>query len=321
VSFSEVFALANSSRVNRRVLPSDSATCAILRDIRQGRVNPPLHFERRFHILKHTELFEVKRTCIKVRAPINEEDRQDLREKIEIICATNIQFGGFDYVRNRSNLEEAVRNGLWGEYFDAVHRLSEGSVRILSSDMVRSATQQIGLGTMRERQPKIYQLTRRGPRPRPDALTTKKVQLADPEVTRIKRERRHLAHKALVGKMEELVQSLRAIPLENQHIDLFAKIPGDGSFLFEMKSGGENLLEQIRKAVSQLYEYRYRYKGVLPRQMTLCIVTTNDPADPQWLKDYLVKDRDICICWFDGHGNLKYPISCKHKLRILAQAS
>ena len=45
--------------------------------------------------------------------------------------------------------------------------------------------------------------------------------------------------------------------MSNEHIDLFAKIPTDGSFIFEMKSGGVSLLDQIRKGLSQLYEYRY----------------------------------------------------------------
>lgn len=68
---------------------------------------------------------------------------------------------------------------------------------------------------------------------------------------------RNLAHKELVSKMDAWLRRLGAIPKENDHIDLFADVPSDGSFIFEVKSGGENLLDQIRKGLSQLYEYRY----------------------------------------------------------------
>ena len=104
---------------------------------------------------------------------------------------------------------------------------------------------------------------------------------------------------------------LGANPQENDHIDLFARIPEDGSFIFEMKSGGESILEQIRKGLSQLYEYRYRYRGVIGGDdIALCLVLPEPPATP-WVADYLCNDRDINICWFEGEGdNLAFHELC-----------
>jgi hypothetical protein len=58
-----------------------------------------------------------------------------------------------------------------------------------------------------------------------------------------------------------------------------------------MKSGGESLLDQIRKGVAQLYEYRYRYKGKLKPSPRLCLVVAEKPEDPPWLIDYLAAAR------------------------------
>lgn len=134
--------------------------------------------------------------------------------------------------------------------------------------------------------------------------------MADPDLTRIKMQRRNLAHKELIDKMDAWLRRLGARPQESDHIDLFARIPQDGSFIFEMKSGGESILEQIRKGLSQLYEYRYRYRGIIGGDdISLCLVLPGPPATP-WVPDYLVNDRDINICWFEEGDRLACHALC-----------
>jgi hypothetical protein len=142
-------------------------------------------------------------------------------------------------------------------------------------------------------------------------------EFADPEVTRVKRERQNLIHKILVDKMAEYLKIKGAKPLENPHIDLYAEIPSDGAFLFEMKSGGENILAQIRKGLGQLYEYRFRYRSQISKEANLCLVVQESPSDLPWIYEYLCEDRGICVCWFNDSNQIEYPEYCKNKMEML----
>ena len=117
--------------------------------------------------------------------------------------------------------------------------------------------------------------------------------------------------------MDQKLRSIGSEPKDNPHIDMYAEIPGDGAFIFEMKSGGENLLEQIRKGLSQLYEYRYRYRGEISTDTSLCLVLPKEPDEIPWILDYLCGDREINVCWFD-QDELKYPETCKSELGRLS---
>jgi hypothetical protein len=82
-------------------------------------------------------------------------------------------------------------------------------------------------------------------------------------------------------------------PLYNALIDLYCDIQGR-FYIFEMKSvTASNEVSQIRKAVSQLYEYRFLH-GLKDAQ--LVIVLNREPREA-WVIDYLVGDRSILICW------------------------
>jgi hypothetical protein len=81
-------------------------------------------------------------------------------------------------------------------------------------------------------------------------------------------------------------------PLFNALIDLYCKF-ASGYFIFEMKSiGPSNEVSQIRKAISQLYEYRFLH-GLKDAQ--LVIVLSCKPKEA-WVVDYLLEDRSILIC-------------------------
>jgi hypothetical protein len=93
---------------------------------------------------------------------------------------------------------------------------------------------------------------------------------------------------------------------ENTFIDLLLNAD-DQHYIFEVKSNNNrNVLSQIRKAIAQLYEYRYRSE--LP-QAVLCIVLQKMP--PQgWVIDYLLNDRDILVCWLVDDIRLECPAQC-----------
>lgn len=128
-----------------------------------------------------------------------------------------------------------------------------------------------------------------------------------------KRERANQIHWQLVDAKSSFLDGRKLAPYANAHIDLYAK-DKDDVILYEMKSvapEGTNLLSQIRKAVSQLYEYRYIYKEPNAR---LCIVTNHGIAKKdEWLLDYLAKDRAIAYEWTTDFVNFE----CRHDTALL----
>lgn len=120
-----------------------------------------------------------------------------------------------------------------------------------------------------------------------------------------KRERANQIHWKLIDVKSSFLDARNLEPLANEHIDLFADDQGD-IILYEMKSVGSksgNLLAQVRKAVAQLYEYRYIYKEPNAK---LCIVTNHEIAKKDdWLIDYLSKDRLIAYEWTTDFKNFE----------------
>lgn len=319
VSLDEVFTLANQSDINQVSNPSIDKVSHYLELARNNHIHPPNRYEKRFHLLRHLELFSISQQQIQLRETINQADEIDLEAKFLAIAQVNNQFNEFDQVTNGEELEEAIKSGTWAQYFDALNTISPSLIHIISSDLI------IDLNVTKDDQtrkpvtvdPVTYPLKPRDevtPKPK---RASRKQELADPEVTRIKRQRRNLVHKILVDRFDQILRTINASPLESQHIDLCALIPNDGTFVFEMKSGGTNLLAQIRKGLSQLYEYRFRYKDLLTGDITLCMVLAEDPTPLMpWIEEYLCVDRNICLCWYRGN-NLIIPEQCRDRMQIL----
>ncbi len=112
-------------------------------------------------------------------------------------------------------------------------------------------------------------------------------------------ERANLLHWKLVDAKASFLAASGATPHNNAHIDLFAEMKKE-FIIYEMKSVNEestNLLSQVRKAVSQLYEYRFIYARPDAR---LCIVTNQGVSkENEWILSYLEKDRSIAYEWTD----------------------
>jgi len=320
ITFDEVFILANDSRINKFASPSLLDVTTVLREARSGILLPIGKIERRFHLLNHTDFLEVTNGWIHLREALSPEDADALIDKLNIINNVQTQFLGFDDIANEHELTRILTDGSWGTYFDGVVNLTAEVVQGLTSETPVLSS------TMFERDDIIidnksikfkYPLRERDGTLTMSTSYNRKGQAADPEVTRIKRQRSNLEHKILTHKMDEYLRRIGAVPFENEHIDLYAKIPNDGTFLFEVKSvNSENLLSQTRKGLSQLYEYRYRYKAEVGEDVTLCLVYPNEPNEIDWLQEYLCEDREIAICWFNNEM-LCYPEIAQSKIQNL----
>lgn len=314
VEISEVFAIANDSSVNYAALPLLNLVERSLEKVRNGEIMAPRRFESRFHILEHSGLFTIDGSSIKMRCTYGDLDRNDVINKLSTIACIDKQFNGFDSVRTGDDLVDIVREGSWGRYFDGVISLNNATINTLVSEVLleeglQPATEQPAPAQI-QFTPEVFRIRKRVENEPVRITVSRERELADPEITRIKRQRRNLAHKLLVEKLDSLLRDRGAEPEESVYIDLLAIIPEDGSFLFEVKGGGENLLDQIRKGVSQLYEYRFRYKDEIPNDINLCLVLPDRPSTIPWVIDYLCDDRGITICWFNSEDNLEFPDIC-----------
>jgi len=115
-------------------------------------------------------------------------------------------------------------------------------------------------------------------------------------VNEIKKEKADVIHHDLVALMAKKIVENGLTPKCNGFVDLCTK-DGDTQYLFEMKSvRSKNMIAQVRKGISQLYEYRYRMDMKDP---FLCLVLSREPSGKKfgWLIDYLVEDRKIHVCW------------------------
>lgn len=121
------------------------------------------------------------------------------------------------------------------------------------------------------------------------------------------------SHIRLVNLVAKQLIDVGSLPKSNQLIDLAVNINGD--FIFEMKSSNEsNVRDQVRKGLSQLYEYRYlqnKPNATLVLVLEKPISTTN-----KWMIDYLENDRDVLLVW-DGSDKLYSTPDTKAKLEFL----
>lgn len=88
----------------------------------------------------------------------------------------------------------------------------------------------------------------------------------------------------------------------NQFVDGFTRLKS-GPAIFEAKSlTDDNELTQVRKGLSQLYEYRFRHGF---RNASLWLILSRPPKE-DWMVDYLEKDRGVHVLWLN-EGELAGP--------------
>ena len=129
-----------------------------------------------------------------------------------------------------------------------------------------------------------------------------------------KRDRANRSHVKLVETVADRIKSFGAYPKSNGFIDLAVSI-GARSFIFEMKSTtGSNERGQLRKAISQLYEYRYLEN--IPHAQLVVVIENQISNDLSWMIDYLETDRGMYCIW-DGGGRLFSTPKAKAELSFL----
>lgn len=105
------------------------------------------------------------------------------------------------------------------------------------------------------------------------------------------------------------------MPKANRYVDLSARLNGS-DFLFEMKSTTEhNLHSQIRRGLSQLYEYRYIQNVALGK--LVLVIEHPLPKKLIWMDKYLVRDRGVLLVW-DGDGKFTCSPESKGQLEFLS---
>lgn len=128
-----------------------------------------------------------------------------------------------------------------------------------------------------------------------------------------KLERATNAHIALINIVAQRIRNNGGIPKSNQLIDLAVRL--DLDFIFEMKSTTDvNLRSQVRKGMSQLYEYRYLQNK--PDAKLILVVERPLTASHSWMLDYMETDREINIVW-DGNNELYGSERTRNELSFL----
>lgn len=132
---------------------------------------------------------------------------------------------------------------------------------------------------------------------------------ADPVKTAIALERSSQLHEDTVAALGMELYSMGIEPVEDPDSFDLAVFEGFAS-IFEVKTvNAKNAVSQIRKAIVQLEEYRWRHQHHFATSPTLFIVTSENPVtflDEAYL-DFIENDRGMEIIWpekrfVDRHG-------------------
>lgn len=103
------------------------------------------------------------------------------------------------------------------------------------------------------------------------------VELTHAVIDQVARERANRSHLALEQLLATAARAKLYQPQCNQNIDLHF-VTSDGSVLAEVKSCHDwNLHSQVRRGISQLFEYRYAYRSELGGQVDLLLVVESTP--------------------------------------------
>ena len=129
------------------------------------------------------------------------------------------------------------------------------------------------------------------------------------------RERANDAHRMLTALVAQRLKAAGAIPGYNKYVDMSAVLD-DVPYLFEMKSTRDaNAHDQVRKAISQLYEYKFLQD--MPDAKLVVVIQNPLPREKHWLIEYVTRDRQMLIAW-DGDGErMHYPAELRPELSFL----
>jgi hypothetical protein len=125
---------------------------------------------------------------------------------------------------------------------------------------------------------------------------------SDPELASLRLERANRVHAELVAFLAGRLQKMGYTPIEDPGtFDLAVTSPH--SIIFEVKSvHATNTTSQIRKAVSQLFEYRWIHREFFDTPPMLAIVVNQNPGRdllPGYI-EFLSHDLNIQVFWIEN---------------------
>jgi hypothetical protein len=328
LTYKEIFFLFNSTFTNQHPNPSEDEISRVLRlaEIEELPSNLDLEeFQRNFHFFETTGL--IKRFAGSLMLDLS-TDLESSSSKLEMInsIANMTSFCEEFYNDGSLSIDEHLKqmayDAVWSQYYDG-SKLPQDVYACLTGSLPSNQT----LSTQGDREEadesftisptlNLPPLTPRHSS-HPSRTYHSNESTADPELTQLKRQKSNAYHRFLVNKVEEQLRARGCEePKDNIYIDLMGELNGI-KILFEMKScNSSNIISQLRKAVSQVYEYRYRYAHEFPQESTLlCIVTQERPDD--WWLNYLTNDRGINVIWLEGDVNLACASDCDVLIRQL----
>ena len=310
ISYQQIFMLMNDDRVNTTFSPDKNVLITVLDEYANS--NPPTwvaenltNFKRNFHIFERTGLFARDNNGLVVCT----DNLEKIYSYIVAISEMTINFDGFEDCYGSSDITGSVRavisSPAWGIYFDSLtlpmQTLSALSDDINDADIIFTDAPIGTIPPAIQAFPDMRSYQTNQPRAFVSSGST-----VDPFETIIRREKANREHSRILNMLAAFLRLRYDDVFENAFIDLMVTAD-EQQFLFEVKSNNNrNVLSQIRKAIAQLYEYRYRSE--LP-QAILCIVLQQKPPQ-DWVIDYLLNDREILVCWLVDDARLECPAEC-----------
>lgn len=317
IPYKTIFMLFNDDAINRNYTPSLDTIKTALESYRTLSIpnwvndgKSLSNFKRNFHILERTGIFQRKEH---IGLSLNSIDLNRSYTYAKTISGMQYNFEGFEKCYDATDIEQQLQHVVlspqWGKYFDAF-TIPMNILTTLSDDVDifdrEIATPPIGTLCLST-----------GQFPELRDFRTMQIRAFSPSgqhrdlfETIVCREKANREHARILTMLAAKLRANNHDALENVYIDLYTNIAGH-DYIFEVKSNNErNALSQIRKAIAQLYEYRYRSGK---REAVLCIVLQQKPIQ-DWVEDYLLHDRKILMCWLVDDVRLECPAECHVQL-------
>jgi len=121
----------------------------------------------------------------------------------------------------------------------------------------------------------------------------------DPEKRALLLERANNIHQSIVQALSKIILEIGLKPTEGVN-SFDVGIIGDSEAIIEVKSiTQKNCTSQLRKAVAQLPEYRWRHRDIYSERVHLIIALNDDPRQfiDQDYYEYLTTDRNLLLIW------------------------
>ena len=318
IPYKTLYLLMNDDSINTQFSPENEDIYAALSGYKTGELPAwaregitSTNFSRNFHIFDRTGMFKHTKNGLHIA----DSDTASIYSYTQTVAGMKHDFRGFESCYGSADIETAVKSvvstSAWGRYFDS-YSMPTQTLQLLSDSITDEQ------GVLIDELPLGYVNIETQPFPALHDYQSNQIRAfapsgktADPFETIIRREKANRDHGRILERIASIIRvNNNNKVFENIFIDLLAVI-GAQDYIFEVKSNNtKNALSQIRKAVAQLYEYRYR-SGKFGA--VLCIVLQEKPRQ-DWVIDYLIKDRDIMICWLVDALRFECPPECFNRL-------